>query len=281
MDHRLAYALNCSTLLLDLPLRERPAAAAALGFRWVEMWWPFGPAVPSRAQMDEFVHVIEDAGVRLACLTLANADRSHRADGELTLDGPLPVLVENAAVAAELGARLGCHLYNRRWSMRRDDLDPKEQDDRAVQAFGAVAAAVAPYAGTLLTEAVSNVDRYPVKRTRDALALLDRIRAETDARNVAMLADLYQLAIGGDDVDHEIATNGGRFAHVQIADSPGRGRPGSGKLPLGRWLSALADRGYHGLVGLEYWANDDPDPFSWVSPERRGRGRPPAAWRAP
>jgi hydroxypyruvate isomerase len=41
-------------------------------------------------------------------------------------------------------------------------------------------------------------------------------------------------------------------AHVQVADWPGRGEPGSGRLDLDRHLTDLAERGYTGWVGLEY-----------------------------
>jgi len=99
-DNSLAYSVNIWTLLLDLPLRERPVAAAAAGFRWIEAWWPFDEAIPSSAQVDEFVHIVEDAGVRLGCLSLAVTDNSAEVDGVLTLDGPTSILVDNAAIGA-------------------------------------------------------------------------------------------------------------------------------------------------------------------------------------
>jgi len=96
-----------------------------------------------------------------------------------------------------------------------------------------------------------------------------------------MMADLYHLFSSGDDVDAVIAADGHRFAHVQIADSSGRGQPGSDDLPIGRWLAALERGGYDGRVGMECLANDDADPFSWVSRERRRVGSPGAADGAP
>ena len=38
------YTVNCSILLTDLPLLERPAAISAAGFGAVEFWWPFAVA---------------------------------------------------------------------------------------------------------------------------------------------------------------------------------------------------------------------------------------------
>ena len=72
------------------------------------------------------------------------------------------------------------------------------------------------------------------------------------ADNVRLLADLYHLAINGDDVDAVIARHAGGIGHVQVADAPGRHQPGTGRLPIGRWLAALDDAGYAGWVGLEY-----------------------------
>ena len=98
-EHSLPYSVNCSTLLLDLPLEERPAAAASAGFAWIELWWPFERAVPSAAEVDAFARRVEEAGVRVGCLSLANRDTSSgvrfhsplrgAALGERQL-GPLP-----------------------------------------------------------------------------------------------------------------------------------------------------------------------------------------------
>jgi hypothetical protein len=46
--------------------------------------------------------------------------------------------------------------------------------------------------------------------------------------------------------------NGADVAHVQIADSPGRGEPGSGSLPIDGTLDALTAAGYRGVVACEY-----------------------------
>ena len=48
MDTR-AYTVNCSILLTDLPLLQRPQAARDAGFDAVEFWWPFDTAVPGDA----------------------------------------------------------------------------------------------------------------------------------------------------------------------------------------------------------------------------------------
>jgi hydroxypyruvate isomerase len=43
-----------------------------------------------------------------------------------------------------------------------------------------------------------------------------------------------------------------KIAHVQIADNPGRGEPGTGEINYGFILSELDRLGYDGWVGCEY-----------------------------
>jgi hydroxypyruvate isomerase len=43
-----------------------------------------------------------------------------------------------------------------------------------------------------------------------------------------------------------------RVAHVHLADTQGRGEPGSGALDWRYRLDWLAAHGYDGLIGLEY-----------------------------
>jgi hydroxypyruvate isomerase len=72
------YAVNCSILLTDLPLLERPAAAKKAGFDAVEFWWPFPDPVPPDREVDAFVDAIGDAGVQLIGLNFAAGDMPCR-----------------------------------------------------------------------------------------------------------------------------------------------------------------------------------------------------------
>lgn len=85
---------------------------------------------------------------------------------------------------------------------------------------------------------------------------------------MTLLADFYHLAVNGDDVDAVIARHLTRISHVQIADAPGRGEPGTGQLPLRRWIDDIHTAGYHGWIGLEY-RSAGADPFAWLPREER------------
>jgi hydroxypyruvate isomerase len=97
------------------------------------------------------------------------------------------------------------------------------------------------------------------------------VRAASGAGNVKFLCDLYHLDVNGDDVAKAIETYQDRVGHVQIADSPGRGEPGTGRLDITGHLAALAAGGYRGYVALEYKpVAGTLDGLAWLPPTDRG-----------
>jgi len=88
--------------------------------------------------------------------------------------------------------------------------------------------------------------------------------------NVALLADLYHLAVNGDDPAEVITRHAERIGHVQIADHPGRNEPGTGDLDIAGYLNLLADNGYDGYIGLEYKPSGaSADSFDWLPRDLR------------
>ncbi len=269
----LRYEVNCSILFTELPLLERPAAAKAAGFDAVEFWWPFDRAVPADADVHRFVAAVRDAGVALSGLNFYAGDMPGGDRGLVSWPARAAEFRDNVAVTVSIAEQLGCKAFNALYGNRVDGVAPEEQDDLAVQNLGLAATGVAAIGGIVLIEPVSGADRYPLLTAAQAIAVIDRVAAETGQRNLGLLADLYHLAVNGDDVDAAIAQFASRAAHVQIADAPGRNEPGTGNLPLQRQLDALQDAGYAGWVGLEYKPSDPTDSaasFRWLPLDRRG-----------
>ncbi|CAH0311096.1 Hydroxypyruvate isomerase [Microbacterium sp. Bi128] len=121
--------------------------------------------------------------------------------------------------------------------------------------------------GTVLLEPVSGAPRYPLLKAQDALDVIARVKQESGAGNVKLLADFYHLAVNGDDVAAVIEKHAKDFGHIQIADNPGRGAPGTGQLPLGEWIARSRALGYEGYIGLEY-KEPAGTAFSWAIRQR-------------
>jgi hydroxypyruvate isomerase len=265
----MTYTVNCSILLTDLPLLERPAAAKAAGFDAVEFWWPFASSVPADAEVTAFERAITDAGVQLTGLNFNAGDMPAGDRGLVSWKGRCSEFKDNIAVVAGIGERLGCKAFNALYGNRQAEHSPEAQDELAVKNLVAAAEGVAAIGGTVLLEPVSGADRYPLKTAADALAVIAEVN-EAGADNIKLLADFYHLAVNGDDVEAVIENHAKDFGHIQIADNPGRGAPGTGELPLGEWIARSRDLGYEGYIGLEYKAPTD-SAFAWAIRERAVR----------
>jgi hydroxypyruvate isomerase len=272
-DHRLRYDVNCSIVFTERPLLERPAAAAAAGFGGVEFWWPFPVATPSDRDVDQFAEAVGEAGVGLIGLNFFAGDMPAGDRGVVSWPARSTEFRDNIEVTLALGERLGCRAFNALYGNRVDGASPEEQDELAVENLTLAARAAQRIDGIVLLEPVSGADRYPLKTADAAVAVIDRVQKEAGVDNIRLLADLYHLSVNGDDVDAAISTYADRVGHVQIADAPGRGEPGSGELPLQQWLGDLERAGYGGWVGLEYKPTvDSAESFGWLPAERRAAG---------
>ncbi|MGV9795242.1 hydroxypyruvate isomerase family protein [Gordonia sp. NPDC003422] len=262
MDHR-RLTVNCSILFRSLPLHQRPQAAREAGFDAVEFWWPFESAVPRDSHVDAFVTAIGDAGVRLthvnfAAGNLAAGDRGlvsdPRASGEFR---------DSVDVAVGIGKLLGTVGFNALYGNRIEGVGADSQDHLAAENLAFAARAAATIDADILIEPLSAIPTYPLRRAADAIQVIERVRREHGCRNLKLLADLYHLAVNGEDLGMVLSGLTDDIGHVQIADAPGRSEPGTGTLDLAGHLRTLAAEGYRGWISLEYEATR-PDPFDWL-----------------
>jgi hydroxypyruvate isomerase len=79
-----------------------------------------------------------------------------------------------------------------------------------------------------------------------------QIVREVGAPTIGMLYDLYHSLVMGEQPTQELAGAIDMVKHVQIADVPGQGEPGSGQVDWSRVLTDLSELGYAGAIGLEY-----------------------------
>ena len=266
----MTYTVNCSILLTELPLLERPAAAKAAGFDAVEFWWPFEASVPSDADVAKFERAITDAGVRLSGLNFNAGNMPGGDRGLVSWPARSSEFLDNVDVVAGIGERLGCTSFNALYGNRIDGESAERQDAVGAENLATAAAGVARIGGTVLLEPVSGAPLYPLLTAADVLKVISRVKEESGVENIKLLADFYHLAVNGDDVAALIENHAKDFGHIQIADAPGRGAPGTGNLPLGDWIARSRELGYAGYIGLEY-KEAAAAAFSWAIREPSAR----------
>ncbi|MFE7901698.1 TIM barrel protein [Streptomyces sp. NPDC057424] len=264
------FTVNLSILFTELPLLERPAAAAAAGFTAVELWWPWVDSpVPERSELDALKRAVEDAGVRLTGLNFYAGRLPGPDRGALSIPGEESERFRaNIDVAAGFAASLGCTALNALYGNRVEGVDPAEQDALALENLTLAARAADRIGAILLMEALNRPESplYPLVSAPAAVAVVDQVNEVTGLGNARFLMDLYHLSMNGEDLPSVIERFASKTGHVQIADTPGRGAPGTGSLPLEDLLDRLNKAGYDGRVGLEYKPGERPsaEAFDWL-----------------
>jgi hydroxypyruvate isomerase len=103
----------------------------------------------------------------------------------------------------------------------------------------------------LLIEPLNAADRRSplVRVVSDAVSVLDSVGR---SRRLGILFDAYHLHQEEPDL-HDAWDRALPFVrHVQIADHPGRGEPGTGTLPIAAFVAHVVASGYDGWIGCEF-----------------------------
>ncbi|KQV04647.1 MULTISPECIES: TIM barrel protein [unclassified Kitasatospora] len=270
---KLSYTVNLSILFSELPLLERPAAAAAAGFTAAELWWPFGENhTPSDAEQDALRKAFTDAGVQLTGLNFLD-DLTKGARGTVSVPAESERFRENIPVAVALAESLGTRALNALYGNRVEGVSAAEQDELALENLTLAAQAAHSIGAVLLIETLNKAESpdYALVTAEAAIAVVDKVNAATGLGNAKFLCDLYHLARNGEDLAAVIATHADKIGHVQIADTPARNEPGTGELDFEDLFARLLAAGYTGRIGLEYRpANGvSADSFEWLPREYR------------
>lgn len=234
-------------LFRELPYLERPRAAADAGFTMVETWWP--PDGISSRWADEIAR--QRLGV--AALNADGGDLDAGERGFLNVPERREEQLRVFSEAVELAQRCGAPRIN--VLVGRETPGTKRSDQLATATASLVdCAAIAEQAGlTILVEPINETDvpGYLVPTPAEAVCLIESVGSDS----VRLLYDAYHAARAGRNPCEEIASLIPLIDHVQYADCPGRGAPGTGELDLRTFVEALENAGYAGAIGLEF----DPD----------------------
>lgn len=247
-----AYAANISIMFAEVPYLERPAVAHSAGFDLIESWWPFAGPVGAPAELDALIEAIDHAGVSLTALNFYSGDMAAGERGIASRPDRQDELAGNTEQLIEIAERTGCRSFNLLYGQLDDQWTESDQRATAAAAVLAAAAVVERIGGTVLLEPLTRGlnGRYPLVDGDDVVALITGPLAGAD--NIRLLFDLFHLGSNGVGLVEAVGRFEPWIGHVQIADSPGRGEPGSGSLPIMPTLAALAEAGYRGVVAGEY-----------------------------
>ncbi len=238
------FCANVSMLFKEAPFLGRFERAARAGFRAVEFWWPAGEA------LDEVEAAIRAAGVEVVLFNFDAGDMAAGDRGLLSDADRAHGFRENVPVALGLARRVGCRRLNALVGLERAPAERDAQLALAAENVRWAADEAAPHGIDIMVEAVNTFENGPylVATTRAAAAFIDAVGRP----NVRIQYDAYHMQRMEGNLVPTITEYLPRIGHVQIADPPGRGEPGTGEISFPFVLAALDRLGYDGWVGLEY-----------------------------
>jgi hydroxypyruvate isomerase len=132
---------------------------------------------------------------------------------------------------------------------------PRQAQHEAIVTVLGTAAKYAEDAGiTLILEPLNDRIDHPgmyLVSVREGLDIIDEVASPA----LKLIFDAYHSAVMGDDPADVLRGRYDRVAHVQVADNPGRGAPGTGGIDFAALTQTLQQGGYAGAIGLEFKLN--------------------------
>ena len=217
---------------------DRIRAAKAAGLDAVEFWhW-------SNKDLDAVKAALDETGMPLAGILCEPT-------AKITDPEMHPVFLEGVRSSLLAARKVGAPLMIAQAGDDRHGVPREKQHAALVKVLREAAELIKDSGVVIALEPLNDrVDHpgYYLTSTIEGLDIVD----EVDRPEVKLLYDVYHSAMMGEHTEDVLDGRLDRVAHVHLADTQGRGEPGSGNMDW-RWrLDWLADHGYAGLIGLEY-----------------------------
>ena len=227
-------------------IEERICAAAQAGFKHVEIF-----SLENRSK-SAIKQALESNGVTLHSMVVDPRIM-------LVLKDNHPKFFDTFRAAAQDAVMLKCKNLVCGSGTGAPFLPRHISQDIVVQAISQAADVAQEYGLTILLEAVNTRVDHPgvfFSRTEDTFYIADKLKHD----NVKILYDLYHSVAEGENIDQTMAMIRNHIGHIQLADFPGRGEPGAGKLDWKAIASLIDKSGYKGPVGIECYPTKDNTP---------------------
>lgn len=257
----LRFCANISLLFTELALRDRFEAAADAGFSAVEIQFPYAlSAAQIKRQLQR--HRLKLVQFNVAADKLLNGgeglaavpESQHRfrqaVDQALHYAAQLQPNVVNVLPGC-------CHRPER----TKQYLETFKTNLRyAADAFAGIGVKT-------VLEAINTHD-MPGFIVHSG-AQMRSILADLDHPGLLMQYDLYHMQRMAEDCAGFLRDHIDKIGHIQFADCPGRGQPGTGSSRLEQFFRIIAGSGYRGWIGAEYRpAGPTTESLAWLGSYR-------------
>lgn len=238
------FTANLSMLFTEFDWPDRFKAARQCGFDAVEIQFPYGESPESLHRL------LFENDLKLMLFNVEADDLLQGGEGLAAVPEKRSQFKAAVAQTSEyidalkpeaINVLPGRYLDSRRYQEYLDTF--KENLLFAIESFS-------PLGVKTVFEAINTVDMpgFLIHSGGQMLTLLD----ELNHPSLFMQYDIYHMHKMGEPVTDFITQQVDKIGHIQFADDPGRGQPGTGNINFERVFNAIDQSGYRGWVGAEY-----------------------------
>ena len=256
---RLRFAANLSTLFTGLPLAQRFAAARAAGFGAVECQFPYALAA------SELADLLHDNALELVLFNLPPGDFDKGERGIACHPDRVGEFQDGVGRALEYAAASNCKQLNILAGIAPEGVAAERLRAVLVANLRFAAGQLAAAGVAAVVEPINSYDipGFYLNRSAQTIGIMDEVGSD----NLKLQYDIYHMQRMEGELAATMAKLLPRIGHIQIADNPGRGAPGTGEINFPFLFAHLAHSGYRGWIGCEYLAESPKAAsFGWMAP---------------
>jgi hydroxypyruvate isomerase len=238
------FNANLTLLFNELDFLDRFKAARDAGFRGVEYLFPYA------CHKHDLVERLQLNGLTQVLHNLPAGDWAAGERGIACLPERIGEFQDGVGTAIEYAQALQCTQLNCLAGIAPRALDQATLHDTLVRNLRFAATELRRVGIRLLLEPCNTRDLpgFYLNRSQQAVDIIDAVGSD----NLFLQYDIYHMQVMEGNLAPSIERHLDRIRHLQIADNPGRGEPGSGEINY-PFLFEFIDRlGYDGWIGCEY-----------------------------
>ena len=255
------FAANISFLFTELPFLDRFEAAANAGFEGVEFHYPFEfDPLEIRLRLDEY-------GLTPVLMNIRAGNHARGDWGFAGIPGREETFRLCVIEAMEYALEIGIRQINCLAGVKPAEVDVRTCELTLIDNVRSAAEKFAEFDLTLNLEALNTQDvpGFLISNTRNAMRLINEI----GAKNVMLQYDCYHMQLMEGALIDTIRRLLPRIGHIQFADAPGRGEPGTGQIDFPALFAHLNALRYKGWVSAEYRPSvRTTDSLAWMKARR-------------
>ena len=251
------FAANLSLLFNEVELEKRFHAAGECGFTAVEIQFPYV------LEAEVIRDLLEENQLKIILFNVEADDLLQGGEGLASVPEKRNRFMEAVAQAVDYARILKPEVINVLPGRSHDE----KKRERYLETFRENLAFALDAFSLLgiktVFEAVNTLDMpgFIIHNGQQMLDILDQL----EHPDLFMQYDIYHMQRMGDNVETFISQNADKIGHIQFADAPGRGQPGTGDIDFNRLFNVIDQSGYNSWTGAEYKPTAaTPDSLDWL-----------------